>query len=55
MLTVPQAEALWDAARYVLEQLLPGGDAPPAATQRALKNAQDKIGTALDARGEPGS
>jgi hypothetical protein len=48
-LTAPQAEALWAAARYVLD-LDPDGDGPEPTEARVLKNAQAKLGDALDAR-----
>jgi hypothetical protein len=48
-LTEPQAEALWYAAVYVTEVLLPGeGDGLNARAQQVTENAKAKIRAAID-------
>lgn len=47
-LTLPQAEALWSAAGYVLE--FPEDPADPNRL-RALRNAREKLDAAIDAAG----
>lgn len=47
VLTVPQAEALWSAARYVCE-LDPAGDGPDDTRLRVLLKARGRLHSALD-------